>query len=354
MNYTKDQVLDMTGRGKLIYDHIARAYNLQEIPDNGCHHQPNPFRDGHGSVSYGFRGDRWMHKDFGDDTFTGDCFQWAGHYFGIDPGSNFGELLQRIVQDIAGAADYTKQPATFVPVEQPKQTQFYSMQDVARSAGRSLLHEHFGQLWPDRAADVLQAYHVGRTIDGRTVFWFMDRAQQARSCKVVEYRKKEATISKKLNDQGRVRIRVHRPAGQPSDPCLFGEHLVEPGTKQLCAIVEAEDAALAAAICFPGFHWLASGGTISRRQLDRLKDCRLLVCPDLDVLRNEAKREQLQSNISRWSTEGIDVHLWPLMEELSQEAASFLLPGKLQKMDVRDYLEGGHSSKEATPQQEAV
>lgn len=332
-----DALLKLLNNGKTVYDYVAQATNMPPIPDRGSHHLPNPFRDGHGSVSIQFYKDRWRHRDFGDTTYSGDCFNWAACHFGESDFSKVIELIAEKILDQNWETTSTDRPQP--QPEQPEQTVFYTAEQIASRAwapdGKDTFVNYFLNRWGSPAQDVLNLYMVGQAFDQRTIFWYIDRQNQGRAAKLIRYWLRDGSITKK--GPNGVDIYIKRPPKQPSDPCLFGEHLATPNSP--CAIVESEDSALTAALHHPEITWLASGGPVSQRHLRGVKDCELLIVPDHDVFNDATKLSTLNGNIQRWITEGYNVKVWPLMLTLAAESASIMPAAKLAKMDPRDYFE---------------
>ena len=344
----RESILNATQGGLRVFQYYHSLHSIA-IPDKGAGRVANVLRNGRGHVSIYRKGSTWKYYDHAATEYNGDCFDWVATYYGLPAvdKATFPKVLERIAAEVLNDS----LPANFnlesMTQPEPEQTVFFTWEQVQARTGQTLLHEHFVHLWGDRASKVLKQYCVGKAKDGRTLFWYTDRLQQVRSSKLIRYRLHEGTITKKLSGGRRDITRKH-PDGQSSSPCLFGEHLVPKGTDKLCAIVEAEDAAIACAIAWPSLHWLASGGAVAAGQLDRLQDCTVLICPDLDVLTDREKLDKLEARIANWQHQGHNVKLWKLMEELEPEASELLPADKVRKMDPRDYLEGVQAWKTRT------
>lgn len=330
------ELLHATDGGRSIFEHVLSQHGLK-MTDAGASHLRNPFYDDdNGGMSITQGDDRYIFKDFGDHDYRGDAFDFAGHHYQLDPKKQYKELAQRIVDEVLNGQYVTSGTAQRKQPKRERQTVFFDWQDIGD--GWTLLHDHIGGAW-ENGKDQLARYKVDKAPDGRTRYWYIDRDQNIRECKLVQFYPYGANISKK-GAMNSVSITVRRPKGQPSDRCLFGEHLIPERTDKPVIIVEAEDAAITAACKYDTAHWCASGGkAIKDEQLERIKDCEIFVMPDHDILLDEKERRHLSDHLQRLAQLGYNIKRLDMMRTNAADVADILHPDKLAKMDIRDYLE---------------
>ncbi len=132
-------------------------------------------------------------------------------------------------------------------------------------------------------------YGVGITKDGHPIFWYYDRQNRCRDGKIMKYRQdghrdKDApgsicAVGAMLKKSG------HLPESWSRSGCLYGEHLLDRWPEATIGLVESEKTAIVAAVRFPKYLWLATGG--KTQNLDRaaaiLNGRRVVVFPDADA-----------------------------------------------------------------------
>lgn len=132
-------------------------------------------------------------------------------------------------------------------------------------------------------------YGVGITKDGHPIFWYYDRDGRVRDGKIMKYqtnghRDRDADGSI-LAAGSLLRKAKILPADWQHDGCLYGEHLLRRYPDAIVGLVESEKTAIVAAVCFPHYIWLATGGATAN--LDRaaaVLNGRKVVCfPDADA-----------------------------------------------------------------------
>lgn len=132
-------------------------------------------------------------------------------------------------------------------------------------------------------------YGVGITKDGHPVFWYYDRQGRCRDGKVMRYRNdghrdKDAPGSV-LAVGAMMQKSGHLPESWSRSGCLYGEHLLDRWPEATIGLVESEKTALACAVCFPRYIWLATGGM--KQNIDRAKAVlngrRVIAFPDADA-----------------------------------------------------------------------
>jgi len=88
----KNLILEATKSGFLFFKHIIPELT---ISSNGtsCKSVRNPFyNDKNPSLSIYFWNDRWWFKDFGDESYSGDIFEFAAYFF-VPAGSPKGPCI---------------------------------------------------------------------------------------------------------------------------------------------------------------------------------------------------------------------------------------------------------------------
>ena len=95
---TKEEILDRTSGGLDFYKFVIPSL---QVNGSRCRNVLNPFyEDTKPSLSIFERDGQWFFKDFGNEAYSGDVFDFAGFYYGLSPQSDFYEILRRINKDL--------------------------------------------------------------------------------------------------------------------------------------------------------------------------------------------------------------------------------------------------------------
>lgn len=118
-----------------------------------------------------------------------------------------------------------------------------------------------GKLGGAATEQLIARYRIGthHHWPGSTVYWYINRAQQPCSGKVMLY---HPTTGRRVKEPYSHVTWMHSLLGMEGfvrQPCFFGEHLLADTTQPVC-MVESEKTALVAAHLLPGSIWLATGG----------------------------------------------------------------------------------------------
>ena len=95
---SKEEVLRRTNGGLDFYKFV-----IPNLSVNGskCKNTLNPFyHDTKPSLSIFERDGQWFFKDFGNEQFSGDVFDFAALYYNLRPESDFNEILRKINDDL--------------------------------------------------------------------------------------------------------------------------------------------------------------------------------------------------------------------------------------------------------------
>lgn len=108
MKLTKEDILFQTNGGFNFYTHVMSRQGVQLKP-NKNQGLKNPFyEDKNGSLSIFKEDNQYLFKDFGDDTYKGDVFQFAAFYYGLDCQTDFYQIMENIDKDLSlSSATYT-------------------------------------------------------------------------------------------------------------------------------------------------------------------------------------------------------------------------------------------------------
>lgn len=132
-------------------------------------------------------------------------------------------------------------------------------------------------------------YRIGITNDNQPIFWVHDRNGRCRTGKIMRYTN-DGHRDKKTSGSIIAVPFLLKKSGMLSEgwehvDALFGEHLIDIFPDQTIGLVESEKTALVAAVVFPKYIWLATGG--ATRNLDRaigiLAGRKVTVFPDADA-----------------------------------------------------------------------
>lgn len=136
---------------------------------------------------------------------------------------------------------------------------------------------------------VLDAYRMGATRDGDTIFWQIDKENRVRGGKVIPYNKEDGH---RIKDKGVnwVHCQLKRQGVFNEEwtlyQCLFGEHLLADvaNERKIIAVVESEKTAVICAIQYPDYVWLATGGKsqLSHDKMKVLAGRSVILFPDVD------------------------------------------------------------------------
>jgi len=190
--------------------------------------------------------------------------------------------------------------------------------------------ERFGRQWER----VLFRYHV-RSEAGVNVFPYADELRRVRIVKKTVYRIDAGRLTKK-DSSGKARTWTETIDESATEWCLFGAHLVTPGSR--VAVVESEDAALFMAAAFPddGRIWCAASGDQIRKHRAWMQEqlgVEFELFPDLN--RINAWRE----DVDYLRAHGIACAINPWWEA---PAVAAVLPEMGEGDDPRDWLDIMH------------
>lgn len=135
----------------------------------------------------------------------------------------------------------------------------------------------------DEVNNAIRKYHIGTSnkFDGSVVFWQIDSQNRVHNGKVMVYSPFTGKRSKKLFTSI---PRLLELDDFNSEPCFFGEHLLNNYDGPV-AIVESEKTAIIASLFFEDFIWLASGGksNLKPKRCEVLQLKRVTLFPDSDA-----------------------------------------------------------------------
>ncbi|MGM9701580.1 MAG: DUF6371 domain-containing protein [Prevotella sp.] len=174
------------------------------------------------------------------------------------------------------------QPMAFVPFDL-----------VTRSEGvETAFTRYLRTLFPDNVVSAtLQAYHVGSTKRGATIFPQIDEQGRCHNGLVMfyhenghRYKKEEWEIDKSKKPTSLHRL-WHPDVDAPCQ-CLFGEHLLRERPDAQVGLVEAEKSAIICAMALPDLVWVATCGSggLSKDKLKPLQSRQVIAFADLDAV----------------------------------------------------------------------
>lgn len=140
----------------------------------------------------------------------------------------------------------------------------------------------------DKCLNAMQRYHIGQFYDGKVIFWQVDKDNNIRTGKIMQYNPLTGKRIKNRNDSiDWMHSHLKRNGGLPNDfnlaQCLFGEHLLTLHPEAPTIIVESEKTAVICSILKPKYIWLATGGkcNFTTEKLNPLKGRNIIAYPDL-------------------------------------------------------------------------
>lgn len=279
----KGAILDATDGGLKVMRRI-----FGEIPEKGRHGILNPFYDdSRGSLSV-FLKDTWRFHDFGNEAYSGDCFDAFALAEGLDIKTQFVEVLTRmesafgVVPAASGSQPYRmKQLKPKVVKPKPVQTVFHSRSEVVHRDHNCTFRQWMAAVMGKAGIAAFAKYWVSAGFDGKGATWFpyIDQDHNIRTAKHTRYRVlDDGWITKKGEDGKPLSIFYEWPEGVDHKVRpFFGEHLIprNPNHGKTIGIVEAEDTAviLEASGMYPDIIWIATGGKDAKpRTFEILRD----------------------------------------------------------------------------------
>ena len=223
--------------------------------------------------------DGWVYIDF--SGFSYDCIAlWAMARWGTVNDATNREAIAEINAYLAGEACNIK-PAQYIAPPPPQPPKIVPSSHLRASCqamhypNNNLVKWLVSLVGEAKTYAACQRYNVGTAKDGATVFWYVDRAGDARTAKSVQYQPN----GKRVKDSGAV---YHYTSEQGYRLCLFGEHLATDG--QTVCLVESEKTALVCSVMYPDFCWIATGGAnmLSSEKAKALQNCPVILCYDAD------------------------------------------------------------------------
>lgn len=117
MNSLKEIVLKQSNSGLDFFKHIINDLEMKD--EVSCELASNPFyNDTKPSLSIYFneRSQRWMFKDFGDESYSGDVFDFAAHYYGLDSKKDFYSILKSMAKDLKIESEVPSEVAKIINI----------------------------------------------------------------------------------------------------------------------------------------------------------------------------------------------------------------------------------------------
>lgn len=154
--------------------------------------------------------------------------------------------------------------------------------------------------------EVMQKYYVGTAKGNRTIFWQVNRKEQVRTGKVMQYNPNT------LKREGYINWahRILNIADFNLKQVFFGSHLLTDKTTPI-TIAEGEKNAIFGALYYPQFNWIAVGSIemLNSSKLNAFKDYQVTLFPD------KGKAFEKWSKIAQSAC--FDVHVNKVLENTS-------------------------------------
>ena len=143
-----EKLLKQTNYGFTIFQFIVEQNGQFLHQRNGrCKNILNQFyNDGKGSLSIYYNRDskKWHYKDHGNTDFYGDCFDFAGKYYKLDPKTKFPELLEKISKDLEGYNPKTSFKLDYERLCKPARKLHYQLNEVDFTVDAIRFWEQYG------------------------------------------------------------------------------------------------------------------------------------------------------------------------------------------------------------------
>lgn len=310
----RDKILEMTDSGLHFFEIV-----FPEINVNGSKalfgNKPlgkNPFyNDGKASLSIFFKNGRWQFNDFGDSTYSGDCFNLAAFHYNLDVVNDFTEICQKINQDLCLGLD-SGQPTNYIPQirskpisevkQEIKPIDCHDFDLIEKASNKAFYKQNvFVSYFLDffehdeRAYQVLQMYYVGTSKKG-TCFPQINKQNKCSYVKIQPFYRNTKTDGdytwQDCNRKHDYLTNLHSVLNLTDfnyNQCLFGEHLTNVGKP--IAVVESAKSALFGAVYFPQFVWVSTEGEGNFLNIRNLAGKQVILFPDNNAKWNERIEE---------------------------------------------------------------
>ncbi len=282
-----------------------------------------------------------------------DAMNWLGDFYNLQNSDGIQNKFKDSLQDIA----ITHKPASlFIP----KDIFYKSLTDYKNNNFVKFLHTLFE---PFVVNMLIDKYYIGTSkyFSGGSVFWQIDRDENIRYGKIMEYNPQNGKRIKDPYDKimsvnsaiiNKLR-RENTPlpdwvikydAQSPKPQVLFGLHLIQEDLHKPIAIVESEKTAIIASVFIPSFIWMATGtkgimkyndkGKLNsipetlKEKFKPLTGRKILLVPDLGAIEDWQYLASELSNAMKISVSGL----------IQSLAKNYSLPDK---SDLCDYMTSG-------------
>ncbi|MBR1410609.1 MAG: hypothetical protein IJ580_05880 [Prevotella sp.] len=196
-----------------------------------------------------------------------------------------------------------------------------------------------GYLSQEQMNHAAQRYRLGMARDGGVIFWQIGSSGRVYDGKIMYYRPDchrdhnhlPTWVSSVLKSFFLAKSPELAAEIQPPH-CLFGTHLLDPGSQTPVAIVEAEKTAVIMSEIYPDYLWLAAGG-LNELTASKLFPCRgrkIILFPDTDE-HHQAYNTWYKISREAQFQLGHPIHLSPLLERNATRDQ------KRRKIDLVDY-----------------
>ena len=149
---------------------------------------------------------------------------------------------------------------------------------------------------PSSAIDrIIADYRLASTPDQTIIFLQIDKENQCRTGKIMQYNPATGHRIKDPDKPGRInwlhsilKRKKQLPPDWQLTQCLFGEHLLPQHQDKTVALVESEKTAIICSAMMPQYLWLATGGKsgLTSERLSFLKGRKIIVFPDIDAFKD--------------------------------------------------------------------
>lgn len=208
----------------------------------------------------------------------GDSLSFLEDYAGMDFHDAFYYLAAKYGIYVKGQESYKpkKKPTPCKPHTPPPALPVWEFNKKFLEKRRDLTDDNLYNWimslpWNDRQREripgIMDAYFVGHSRDGRSIFWQIDEIGRARTAKLMRYQpdghRDKSRYSITWMHSLFEREGLFDPDKAEIHPTLFGMHLLDVSLRATVNIVESEKSALIAAIYFGEFKndiWMATGG----------------------------------------------------------------------------------------------
>ncbi len=206
----------------------------------------------------------------------------------------------------SGTRHEYRRPHPLPRIEVPPSLIPMDLIDRSQSNSHGLYTYLAGMFPADILNRTMQAYRVGATRDGSSIFPQLHLDGKCRTGKIIPY---DPATGRRIKERGAdwLHARLMRMNGKAASDynlrqCLFGEHLLPQHPNASVCLAESEKSAVICSMVWPDYLWVATGGKMNFRQemLLPLAGRKVVVFADCDATADWQEKMQHIPFAANW------------------------------------------------------